>query len=671
MKIFKIAWSDKKANEYVNYYVFEPDVPNGNPVIMKAPLAMSSRVAKEQYNKQRLKGGGKTYDGSVMYVRLDLASGRLYLPEIKKLGDMSQNMALMMLDAVKVAATKEFGDLAGSPPIAGDPSKVLRVRSINDFAASAKFIRAHLKEESLMDNFVNLPVVEANLSMMPDTLSGLPGHHDDVKSQGGYIGPEDAKAVVFMINEKTGGSVRSRQIHIQATPFILVNTSPEAKIGESDKERIVITGYKDLSTRGVKSSLVSPVGKYTVKYLLYMGYSFKDLCRTFLAASQIKDFGDLMQRGAYLLSAARDLKKSGYTDPASEKIYYCFKIDSSFPFKFKLGMVGSRYPEAGQSELFTIVHYDAQKSFLIFKTPLLLSDDVCTKILNAKDFVTRCSYDPSDKKIKTDEPPAQLQLQSKYTLSMITDDLRASGVILESENPKMEERHRIEARFAKRKVSDYYQAHDLIKNLIKKLSTDNKKVEFNDMPVIVGPWEQLMNIQGGYTSMRKIKEHKYPLPLQPIPGVDWYVMPPFIMIDDSTNPSVADQTHIIIHEYRHHINEQLGVESPTYDVLSKSKDMEDAIRKRLVYLNSPDERESHIEQMEYLLGIGWTKDDIVRHFMGGEQVTMANMRVARKYLELVNEAARRASAAEEESIGEEVLDRMLESMDNEEINLPE
>jgi hypothetical protein len=90
-----------------------------------------------------------------------------------------------------------------------------------------------------------------------------------------------------------------------------------------------------------------------------------------------------------------------------------------------------------------------------------------------------------------------------------------------------------------------------------------------------------------------------------------------------------------------------------------------------VYLNSPDERESHIEQMEYLLGIGWTKDDIVRHFMGGEQVTMANMRVARKYLELVNEAARRASAAEEESIGEEVLDRMLESMDNEEINLPE
>jgi hypothetical protein len=666
--MFKYSWSDKKNNEYVNYYVFEPSSPGGSPEVMKSPLAISSRVAVENYSKQRTKKGLQAYSGEVLYVRLDLASGRLYLPELVNLASMSSDQARSMFDAAKLSASMEFGSLPAQPPIVGDPGKIIRVRAISDFSSSTKFIKAHLNEESLTNEFTNLPVVEANLAIMPETLKGLPGNYNDVSTQGGYVGLEDVKAVSFIIREDSGGGSKNRQIHIQKTPFILINTAPESRLGESDKERIVVTGYKDFCTRGSSSSVVSSVGKYTVKYLLYMGYSFKDICSSFINTSQTTDFGDMMQMGAYLLSAAKDLKKGGYKDPSLNKIYYCFKIDESFPFKFKLNMPGRPYPSTGQSELLSVVHFDPEKSTIIIKTPLYLSEDVCIKILKAKDTITRCEYDPSEKNIKTDEPPSVLESQSRYTTRVISSDMMNSG-ITDNDKVKFEERHRIEGQFVKRMVSDYYQAMDLITNIIKKLGTDSKKVTFNDMPVIVGPWKRVSGFSGGYVS--RIRNQKMTFPLQPIPGVDWYMDPPFIMIDNSESSSVADQTHIVIHEYRHHLNEQLGVESPTYDVLSKSNNMEEAMRKQLVYLSSPDERESHIEQMQYLLGIGWTKDDLVRHFLGGDQVNMRNMRVARKYLELADEAIRRAKSAEEESIGDEIINKMIANMDNEEIDFPD
>lgn len=664
--MFKYSWSNKKNNEYVNYYAFEASSPGGSPEVMKSPLAIGSSIALEMYSKQLVKKGLKPYSGEVLYVRLDLASGRLYLPELVNLKSMDSDQARSLFDAIKLSSSMEFGSLPAQPLIAGDPGKVIRVRSISDFSSSAKFIKAHLNEESLSDKFVNLPVVEANLSIMPETIKSLPGNYSDVKTQGGYIGPEDVVAISFSINDGSDGRAKSRQIHIQKTPFILVNTAPASHIGESDKERIVVTGYKDFCTRGSSSSIVSPVGKYTVKYLLYMGYSFKDICSSFINTNQVSNFGEMMQMGAYLLSAARDLKKGGYKDPSLNKIYYCFKIDESFPFKFKLNMPGRPYPSAGQSELMSVVHFDPEKSTVIIKTPLYLTESICLNILKAKDTITRCEYDPTDKKIKTDEPTSSLDSQSRYTTSVISSDMKNSGITNKT-NVKFEERHRVEGQFTKRMVSDYYQAMDLITNLIKKLGNESKKVEFNDMPVIVGPWKKVSGFSGGYVS--RIRNQKMTFPLQAIPGVDWYMDPPFIMIDNSDSSSVADQTHIVIHEYRHHLNEQLGIESPTYDVLSKSNNMDEAMRKQLVYLASPDERESHIEQMQYLLGIGWTKDDLVKHFLGGDSVNMRNMRVARKYLEFADEAIRRAKSAEDESIGDEILNKMLANMDNADIDL--
>ena len=665
-EMIRFSWSEKRSNDFVNYYTFESIPPGGNPVVMKSPINVPAKVAKEQYCKQ-LANEGKGYDGPVLHIKLDLASGRMYIPEWDNLSEMGRDQTVKLFTSVKLMATKEFGDIPSAPPIAGDPSKVIRIRTLNDFPSSSRFIRAHLNEESLSGDFMNLPVVEANLSMMPKTRGMLPAGRRAKEFEGCYIDPGAIPTMPFIVEENMGGTVKSRQVHTQQAPFILVNISPEAKVSESDKERVVVVAYKDFATKGINSALVSSVGRYTVKYLLYMGYSFRNVCASVLSPSMVQGFEGLMHMSAYLLAAAKDLKKGGYPDPSASRTYYCFRIDESFPYKFRLNMVGAPYPVEGQNDIITVVHFDPASSYLIFKSPLFFNDDVCHEILKAQGNVVRCDYDPETKRVKTDETPEILDRESKYSTRVITTDLKGAGVIGKGEQPRFELRGRVESQFTKRKITDYYQATDLIKKIIQKInSSSTKQVEFHDLSVVVGPWQRAAGFLGGYMSLERMRKTKGQIPYQPIPNVDWKIMPPAIFIDNGENPSIADQTHVIIHEYRHYLNEQLGVESPTYDVLGKKKNMEDAIQKQLVYLSSPDERESHIEQMQYLLGIGWTKDDIIRQFMGKQEVLPQTIRIARKYLELVNEAARRAAAAEEEAISEDVLQNMLSSMESEE-----
>ena len=82
MRIHKLSagWSDKKANDIVNYFVTEREA--GGFQVMESPLPMSSTVAHSQLNKQNIKAGKPRYEGDVLSVRLDLGSGRIYLPEI-------------------------------------------------------------------------------------------------------------------------------------------------------------------------------------------------------------------------------------------------------------------------------------------------------------------------------------------------------------------------------------------------------------------------------------------------------------------------------------------------------------------------------------------------------------------------------------------------------------
>lgn len=245
MRITKISWSDKKTNDFVNYYVFEPQTPGGMPVVMESPLEMSSRVALEQINKQNKKNGKPHYEGSILHAKLDLASGRIYFPEAADLRLLAKHEMKAMYDALQLTASAKYGSLPMSKPIAGDPASVIRIRSVDDFPASSKFIRAHLKEESLSNEFVNLPVVEANLARMPLTRKQLPEYESNRGYQGGLVSTSDADSVSFVVDERLGGADEGRAVHIQKTPFILINTSSASKLSESDKERVVVLGYKD------------------------------------------------------------------------------------------------------------------------------------------------------------------------------------------------------------------------------------------------------------------------------------------------------------------------------------------------------------------------------------------------------------------------------------------
>ena len=241
MRIHKLSagWSDKKANDIVNYFVTEREA--GGFQVMESPLPMSSTVAHSQLNKQNIKAGKPRYEGDVLSVRLDLGSGRIYLPEIAEHARGLQEGGVIdsMVKAVILKAQKKYGNLPLAKPILGDPYSVIRVRKVSDFPSSTKFIQDHLKEESLSKTFVDLPVVEANLAMMPSTVESLPRYKAFPRLSGSYIGPEETKAVRFVVRKETGGSSQDVEVHSQETPMIIVNTAPASKVGEADKERVV------------------------------------------------------------------------------------------------------------------------------------------------------------------------------------------------------------------------------------------------------------------------------------------------------------------------------------------------------------------------------------------------------------------------------------------------
>ena len=591
----KYSWSDKKKNDIVYYYALEGKGKGGAPLVMVSEIPMSSTVARQQVNKQYQKNKEPLFDGEILAAQLDLSSGRIYLPETNNLNQVEKNPDTnMMLQAIRLNATKTYGNLPDAAIILGDPFKLIRVRHVEDFSSGAKFIKAHLQEEGTSSDLVNLPVIEADLSKMPQTLKSLPKYRDNLQRQGGLISDKEISAVVFEVPNNTGGGQGSRQIHIQKTPFILINTAQESRMGDADKERVVITGYKEFCTMGVTPGLVNSSGKYTIKYLIYMGYPFRNLCESMITVEDTVDFPDMITKGMSLVRAARDLAKSGYEDPAKRSTYYAFNIGSDFPVRFQPQMQGAPYDQSNQPEIFTIVHYDTKTDTIVFKTPLYLSDEILAKILKASGEIIRCEYDPYESCIKTDEPPSRLFYTSQLSADVIKQDIQNTldfersqaekngEQVPEADGPlEFKERQRIEALFQRRKISDFYQVTDRIKEIINKLNTEEKNVEFNDIPVVTGPWSQMMGFEGGYTNMDKIRRSGTKLPMKLFPSSDWELMPPFIMIDNQNNPSVADQAHIVIHEYRHHINDQIGVHSPDYDMTTKPKSWKSKLSKDL------------------------------------------------------------------------------------------
>jgi hypothetical protein len=76
------------------------------------------------------------------------------------------------------------------------------------------------------------------------------------------------------------------------------------------------------------------------------------------------------------------------------------------------------------------------------------------------------------------------------------------------------------------------------------------------------------------------------------------------------------------------------------------------------YLQSPDERLAHKTQFKYMLGIGMSKEQLLRHLMNGKP-TINQIPLVKEYLSIINDAAKEIEADEQDEAAEEAKYKAL------------
>jgi hypothetical protein len=663
MRIIKLAWSEKRKNKLIDFYAFEPD-DKGKVELVTLPTGMASiDEARKVINQDRKAAGKPRYDGRLLDVCFDMSSGLLYLPDMENPSDIAKDTSLSsMLDAVKVFISNNLDPLPYAPVIRGDPTDTLRVRRISDFGYVSSYISKQVGDPEAAKQHLNMPVVEANLSIMSRVFDVLPVFKDNPSLKGIYVTANNVRAVDFVVDDP-GGSKNGILLYSQKTTFLLINTSPAAKTSEADKDRIITTYYRDyVASVSAPTRLRDAPEIQELKHLMYIGWSFKELCIYMLRPEKLDDLNSLMVNASFIYNAAKNLAMEGYPDPARTPYYYSFKITDQFPVKFQPQAPGKPFDVSGQGEMLQVIHFDPKTGYVVLKSPLWLSEEVCRKVLNANDTFFCAQYNPHDGAFQCDSSPEQMNGVSPSTLSVIHADVLGSGAKPPPGKPGIPFREKsiTEHVFENKNIEDYPHASDIIKKLCKKVSTPEKQVKFENLVVSVGPWMEVMGVAGGYLNKRKFEASGKKPPLVPMPEYpDFKVWPSSILIDSSQMPSVGDRNMVIIHEYQHHINSMLWVESPV--LKEKPSGMETAhdVDAWLAYLSSPDERIAHKVQFKYMLGLGMNKQDILKITMG-RKPTAANLKIAQKYIEIIDEAAEEMGGDEKDEEDRKNLEKAID-----------
>lgn len=675
MRIYKIA-EDEQQEELLHFYVPEPAYTEGKSLVYERPFGIPVDTFKSIYNRSKAKRGEDLFRGEVLHAAYDIKGGRLYLPDQKANAYFFRHPDLKSMLAACYEVLQEkhkIKDLKPQPIIKGDPLSSIRVRKIGDFLAAKQFIEKHLLAHHQDQSLLELPVVEANMDMMPTTL-----HQLDIEenAQGLLVKKDQGQSVTFTLKPNPyEGQRKSVVAHVQETPFILINLSPKAKVSEADKERVVVTYLQDYSSKDRSEmsheELIDNM-YYSMKYILYLGWSLKDLSYFVLGPGRVNSFQDFWLNGTYLLQAQKALEKTGYQNTFTPWFYYTFKARDDFPIKLPESEPGQAFDTSGQPEVMQILHYDKESQFLVLKSKLYIQPETAKNIFNAHSDVTVGEYDPTDHYIKTNLPTDMMQHTSPVSMKIMTEDMKRSGGKLPEDLPAGKFPFKIktptDVHFEKKKISDYFQAADFIRETCKKLTSDERPIEFQDLDVYVGPWIQVSQGQlglGGFISEERMKKAKLEIPYEIIPGLKLY--PPAILIDSQAYPSVADRSNFLVHEFRHNINNIMGIESPDYEIPPKGSWTPDKVKKWLFYLKSPDERLAHITQIKYFLSSGMGREQILRVFLK-EGITEKNLPIARRYNQLIEEAQEEFHQEQSQKDQTRAVDKALEQL-QEETNL--
>jgi hypothetical protein len=628
-------------NQIVNYFVF-PSPKNGVPEVVRSPITINSLTAKvliEKQFKEQIKG-------RILHVCYDVDSGILYLPNAS---GFSKETLKTFLDAAKFRISKDFeSGYKFGILIRGSPFSSLRVRSINSFDQAKEIIRKH--HENI--DFENLPVIEAYLSRMPTTLKLLPQRYrTNEEFIGGYVGMADCHSVAFVEEIDIYGKKLENPITLLTLkpPFILIDISKTKKKetpSATEKESVVLSGYRDHlyskdlnSNTNMKGTRISQFADlYAINRYLYLGWPFEEVCSLMLR-DKIQEFGELIRAIDLLTTVASSLEKEGYGNPASIPYYMTFKIGSDFPLRLSsvTNMETGIIDIHRQYQNFLILDCDIKSDYILIRSPVFISPLVCRDVLRAKSNPFICKYNSVDNTIdikSVSRANGEIILH-KRQLALIEQDIKNSldddlAKTLKFRNGESASGHNaIDPNvFVIRKVSDYYYATDIIKNLCQKY-----EIPFNDLQVIIGPIERYLGsgVHGGFMSKRAFKESKFKAPIKLTKNI--YLTPPVILLDSCTYPSYADQAEVLIHEYSHFVYES---KNPRYQN-EYNKEKGQGHKHWYLYFSDLSEKLAHKNQIKFEFMLGKSYDEIIRNKVGGE-ITTYNYPIALNFSELVKEA---------------------------------
>jgi hypothetical protein len=626
----------KIKNQILNYFAFFDELKKEAKVFL-APVTMNASVAKMLLNNQ-LKTIKKSLPIGVklLHVCFDLDSKRLYLPNAK---DFLPLQIEPLLSCVKEKIKKEYGNISNNLPIEGSPFSSIRIRNISSFCS----VNIAISKQFPDIISENLMVIEANLARMPKTVKKLPYfYHKNKNFVGGYIGKEFCEEISFYDEIDLQGKIRSEPINLITVkaPFILIDISPNINPSIQEKEWVVLSGLRDhfatIEPNEIKNEIALFADLYGIRQHLYLGWTFEEICSLFL--EQVKNFGELIKASHLLANVAKSLN--------TEKLfpyYLSFKIDlKDFPLRLESIMDELNNFSNEQIGVFQVIEYNPDNGYILIESFTYISADKCINILKAKSRPLICHYNKIMGTIDIKTSSGLLKELSLYT--KIPDKIKE---IIRKTVGKKDIDFRVDNRAKSislsgsnlihlRRISEYPYACDYIKKMC-----SERKMNFVDVDVIVGPLARIFGqgVVGGFMGKKQFNDSKLKIPHQIVNGI--WVSPPLIAVDSVSSPSYSKQTETLIHEYSHNL---FNMQNENHECLyHKDKNLKrtNELKWWDLYLNDPDEKLAHEEEIKYQLLSGYSVDEIIRDKIGGA-ITLENMKktypIALKFKKLVEES---------------------------------
>lgn len=631
-----------RSNDLVYYYIaIPPSGGNAPSTILFSDYLLPEITANKMIARKQAQEGKPISSRGTLSVCIDRISGRMYLPnggDVKEL--LANDATLACIHAAIIDFEKRFDETVSlAKPIAGDPEKTFRIKKVSDYPSVLNFIKNNLRKESMVPDGIDIPVIEASLSRMPETAKEIGVNILDGEAGAGkYV--EGDKTVDFRIGSKEDGF----DLYSIKAPFIVINTDSSHMQKQSNRESMVVYLMKGhFDTSGAGQHIHRPE-LYTYRYLLYSGWSIEELSAYVFEQSKFSSFTEMMNTGAKIILAAKDLAEhySTFDIDINKFFYYMFKIDlEKFPIPFTPSPDGTVSGDIGAKNFMEVLHYSPATGTVVIKSPLTINYDNATKFMAAKSRIVKCMYEPNIKMALISEPAKEvaktdLDAIKSISASMVEDGASTGG----GKNVQFKTVSQIDAFYRVAKISDFPEAYEALTMLCRSISKKNgSPVEFEDLPVIIGPFSQ-NGMGGGYIGNKntdKKKQDGTPVVVDGkvdiLPGLS--VTLPCILVDNLTHPSPVERQYLIRHEYRHFVNEKLKVESPLYDLSTEGNAQK--IEELKKYYTSPDEHGAFVEEIKYLVGIGMNKNQILTHIFS-EPITIENMPVVKIIRGIINDA---------------------------------